>query len=140
MSKWNLWVNELAKHLEYTLNAYLSINVHVYIIQQTPVHKHITDLYQFYKWLLDRNNLTDASLRESSLTRSKYVEQQIGVEKVFAKFKNRRGVTFIYIEDLACDEKYCPVGTGEMPYYSDFYHLTHAMAHRLKARIFGMSF
>jgi hypothetical protein len=135
---WFRWINELAQHFEYTLDAYLSMNVHVHIIQQPPMHgEELGSIQQVYKRLLDENNLSDARLREVSLTRAKYVEQQSQVEIFFSKFKNRRGVNFIYIEDLVCDEKYCPIGTGELPYFSDLTHISPVMAHILKARIFS---
>jgi hypothetical protein len=111
------------------------MNVHVYIIQQPPAQRQVVNVYQLYKRLLDMNNLSDFSLLENSLTRSEYAKQQVGVEKVFAKFKNRRGVKFIYKEDLVCDEKFCPIGTGEMPYYADYLHLSQVKARQLKARI-----
>jgi hypothetical protein len=134
-ARWELWLGETVDSLETTIQVYFSMNVKVYVIQQTPYQFLVPgNSNQIYKLLFDKGQLTDAKLRNVSCTRREYSKMQTGVEQLFSKFKEIRGLTFIYIEDIICDAEVCPVGTGKEPYFVDPAHMTPPGAHRLKAR------
>ncbi len=69
------------------------------------------------------------------VTRQKYIEQQKEVESAFASFVKVRGVTFIYIEDILCDERVCPMGNFTHPYFTDSTHLTKTAALLIKDKL-----
>jgi hypothetical protein len=124
-----------AQHFNYTLNMYKSINVHVYVVQQPPAQAIGVVIKDFYKRLLNKNELNDVNIRKWSVTRTKYDEQQKEFNVYFSKFNNTRGVTVIRIEDLVCDAEVCPFGTAAQPFYVDKLHMSSLGAQRLAQRI-----
>jgi hypothetical protein len=127
---------ETFDYFENTIQVYFSMKVKVYVIQEGPVHNipsyHSIDIY---KNLFDRGQLTDANLKKSSCSRKDYIKQQAKYEQFFSKYKEIRGLTFIHIDDVVCDEELCQIGTGEQPFYSDVYHMTSFGVLRLKDRL-----
>jgi hypothetical protein len=97
MHSWNLWTKQIRQNFNYTLHQYLSLNIRVYIIQQPPVQTY--DVSHLYKSLFNKNELSDAIIRNSSLTLKQYEDQQREVELAFSHYKNVRGVTFVTISD-----------------------------------------
>jgi hypothetical protein len=92
------------------------------VIQQAPLHK-TDNILNIYKILFDRGQLTNANLNTASISRQDYIKQQAKVEELFAKFKQIRGLTFIYIDDVICNDEVCPIGTGEHPFVADALHM-----------------
>jgi hypothetical protein len=135
VGRWDLWFNRNVRYSESTIQLYLSMKVRLYVIQESP--SQMIPSYKainLYKSLLDKGQLTSAHLRRVSCSRYNYVKQQVELEKVFSKFKEIRGLTFINVDDVICDAEVCPVGTGEQPYFADSDHMTPFGASRLKAR------
>ncbi len=111
------------------------MKVNLYVIQQGPIHNiPSTFAINIYKNLFARGELTGENLRNLSCSRKEYTKQQARFEQFFATFKEIRGLTFIYVDDVVCDEEVCPLDTGERPYFADNYHLSLFGAARLKAR------
>ena len=125
-------LNLLEKDLNYTINAYAALNVHVYILQQIPSQP--VEPSQLYQNLLAKNELTDQNLRKYSTKRADFRKSQEGIEKIFSKFKSNPNVTFIYIEDLMCDDEYCPIGIVDESYYYDPLHLSLNKVMKIKDR------
>jgi hypothetical protein len=102
--------------------------VHVYVIQEPAIQN--SDMFysgvdSFYKQLLNRGELDDATIRKFSLARSKYDAEQTSIFlDLFGHFNNTRGFTLIKVNDFVCDSAFCLIGTGEVPFYHDHHHLT----------------
>jgi hypothetical protein len=126
VDSWSRWPKSLADSLNFTINAYLAINVRIYLVQQPPVQSIHSE--QLYQNLVTRKELTLANIRKMSLTRKQYAEQQKEVDAAFAHFINVRGVTLISIDDIVCDKEVCTMGTGTLPYYTDNMHLAKTVA------------
>jgi hypothetical protein len=134
--RWEYWLNYTAEHFEYNLKFFASIGLKVFIIQQGPLHNIPSySVVNIYKRLLELGELSDAGLRNASLSRVAYVKQQAGVEKVFDAFvnQNRSSLEFIKIDNDICDEEVCAMGTVEQPFYADRVHMTPCGVRRLKS-------
>ena len=115
-----------------TVNVYIALNVHVFVVQQPPMQ--YLSATQIYRNLHNKKELTNENLRKFSTTRAAYREDQKLVEQEFSKYKKNPNITFIYIEDLLCDDTFCPVGTVDEAYYEDSMHLSVTKSISLKKR------
>ncbi len=81
-----MWFKEIVKFFKYTIQAFLSMKVNIYMVQQGPAQK--IPSYQainLFKSLLHNWKLTDAQLRNASCLRKDYIKQQAGLEEFFSK-------------------------------------------------------
>ncbi len=126
----------MEESLKTTLQLFFSMSIKVYVIQQAPVHSSPSfGTIDIFRNLFNKGQLTNANIRKASCSRQEYIEQQAGVESIFAKFNTTRGLTFIYIDDVICDAEFCSVGVGDQPFFADNFHMTTVGVLRLKNRI-----
>jgi hypothetical protein len=115
---------------------YRDLGVLVYVIQQPSRQPH-ENVNVLYKKLLNDGQLTDAKLRNLSITRKYHDEYQKPLLDVFARFNRTRGFTVIRIDDVVCDDEVCAIGTSRVPFFTDLWHMSWAGAARLTNKIQG---
>jgi hypothetical protein len=114
---------------------YKSLGVHVYIIEEPPFHPDPFEHTFKYKKLLMEGKLTNNNLRNMSLSRDAHDRETKKVVTVIDKYRGERGFTYIPLNDLVCDDQFCPIGTGDQPYFADQRHMSYFGVNRVKQRV-----
>jgi hypothetical protein len=132
--KWKrkLKLQSLDKLIKYTISEYAKIRVTVYFIQSVPEQPVIP--LQVYHNLNKQKRLTDAALRNNSVTKVDYLANEKWIQGYFNAIRNGSvDVRYLSIDVMKmCDEFFCSMGTAEQAYYADEVHINAHKARTLK--------
>jgi hypothetical protein len=120
------WFSKLddSSHLDviYAIKQYAMINVTVYLIEQPPMQPSFPP--GVFENLRRQSNLTDASIRANSLSKSQFLDYDVKKYQPFLK-RMQESVPFVHINtrNYFCDDECCPIGTINSTYYMDHIHI-----------------
>lgn len=116
--------------LKQTVEAYASIGVQLYIVEQVPQQTlNVKDLYyKIYPINIYANDLQNVSERIYALSVSKqqHLQLQSFVSALFKQHAEAGQLNLVNFDDIFCGDDKCLIGTDKHSYYFDNNHLTTA--------------